>query len=99
MQLWVALGNDQFQQRKEVNTMSHKQIIRAWKDEEYRLSLSEAEQALLPENPAGVIELADVELETVGGAGWTNCADSTWFLYACKSCFDKVFQTCARCCL
>ena len=45
-------------------------IIRAWKDPEYRLSLSEEEQALLPENPAGAIELTDDELETaVGGHG------------------------------
>ena len=43
-------------------------IIRAWKDPEYRLSLSEEEQALLPENPAGAIELTDDDLEmAVGG--------------------------------
>ncbi|HEY0735565.1 MAG TPA: mersacidin/lichenicidin family type 2 lantibiotic [Herpetosiphonaceae bacterium] len=34
-------------------------IIRAWKDEEYRMSLSEAEQALLPEHPSGLIEISD----------------------------------------
>jgi mersacidin/lichenicidin family type 2 lantibiotic len=38
-------------------------IIRAWKDEDYRLSLSEAERALLPAHPAGLIELTDVELD------------------------------------
>lgn len=37
-------------------------IIRAWKDEEYRMSLSEAEQALLPEHPSGLIEISDDEL-------------------------------------
>ena len=40
-------------------------IIRAWKDEEYRMSLSEAEQALLPEHPSGLVEIADNELEVV----------------------------------
>ena len=34
-------------------------IIRAWKDEEYRQSLSTEELKQLPENPAGLIELSD----------------------------------------
>ncbi|HEU4411714.1 MAG TPA: mersacidin/lichenicidin family type 2 lantibiotic [Polyangiaceae bacterium] len=42
-------------------------IVRAWKDGEYRASLSEAERASLPENPAGAIELTEVELEGVAG--------------------------------
>jgi mersacidin/lichenicidin family type 2 lantibiotic len=47
--------------------MSIQDIIRAWKDEDYRLSLSEAERALLPEHPAGLIELTGAELDGVGG--------------------------------
>ncbi len=47
--------------------MSKIEIIRAWKDEEYRASLSEAERAKLPEHPAGLIELTDVELNMVAG--------------------------------
>jgi mersacidin/lichenicidin family type 2 lantibiotic len=43
--------------------MSHRDIIRAWKDAEFRCSLSEAERAMLPSHPAGSIELADPELE------------------------------------
>ena len=43
-------------------------IIRAWKDEEYRSSLSSEEQAMLPANPAGALELSDAELESVHGA-------------------------------
>jgi len=49
--------------------MSYMEIIRAWKDEEYRLSLSEEQRAQLPENPAGLIELTDVELEAAVGGG------------------------------
>ncbi len=49
--------------------MSKKDIIRAWKDEEYRLSLSKAEREKLPEHPAGLIELTDVELNMVAGGG------------------------------
>lgn len=42
--------------------------IRAWKDEGFRLTLSDTDRALLPESPAGSIELADADLgETAGG--------------------------------
>ena len=37
--------------------MSKQNIIRAWKDETYRRSLSEAERAALPENPVGRVDL------------------------------------------
>ena len=47
--------------------MSNQDIIRAWKDEDYRLSLSEAERAVLPEHPAGLIELAGAEIDGVAG--------------------------------
>jgi len=50
--------------------MTNQKIIRAWKDEQYRLSLSEAERALLPEHPAGRIELTDAALD--GAAGGIN---------------------------
>ena len=54
--------------------MSYRDIIRAWKDEEYRLSLSAEQRMLLPEHPAGLIELEDAELDTVQGAGGKNLA-------------------------
>lgn len=48
--------------------MSKLHIVRAWKDPEYRLSLSKAEHAFLPAHPAGLIELSDEELGlAVGG--------------------------------
>jgi mersacidin/lichenicidin family type 2 lantibiotic len=47
--------------------MRNMDIIRAWKDPEYRLSLSEAEKALLPDHPAGIIELTDDEMSAVAG--------------------------------
>lgn len=47
--------------------MDSMNIIRAWKDNEYRASLSEAEKALLPAHPAGLVELTDSELATVAG--------------------------------
>ena len=47
--------------------MSSRRTIRAWKDEDFRLSLGDAERASLPQNPAGPIELSDAELGAVGG--------------------------------
>jgi mersacidin/lichenicidin family type 2 lantibiotic len=48
--------------------MPQENIIRAWKNENFRQQLSEQERALLPENPVGSIELTDEELgRTAGG--------------------------------
>jgi mersacidin/lichenicidin family type 2 lantibiotic len=47
--------------------MTNVDIIRAWKDEEYRLSLSETERGLLPDNPAGVVDLTAAEMAAVVG--------------------------------
>jgi mersacidin/lichenicidin family type 2 lantibiotic len=41
--------------------MSLNDIIRAWKDADYRSSLSAAELAQLPQHPAGQIDLDDIE--------------------------------------
>ncbi|HEU4390351.1 MAG TPA: mersacidin/lichenicidin family type 2 lantibiotic, partial [Blastocatellia bacterium] len=43
--------------RKEILSMNRLDVIRAWKDEDYRMGLSEAERNLLPDNPAGSIEI------------------------------------------
>jgi mersacidin/lichenicidin family type 2 lantibiotic len=73
--------------------MSHQDIIRAWKDEEYRNSLSDAERAQLPEHPAGLIELPDEELDAVAGgcSFWAGtcgavCKALTPKYTGCKSC-------------
>lgn len=50
--------------------MLQENIIRAWKDSEFRNSLNEQERALLPENPAGIIEMTDYQLS--GAAGGKN---------------------------
>ena len=48
--------------------MSIQEIIKAWRDAEYREELSQSERANLPESPAGLLELDDLELGTVAGA-------------------------------
>lgn len=47
--------------------MSKLDIIRAWKDEEYANSLTDLQRAMLPQNPAGIIELSDQDLDTAAG--------------------------------
>ena len=75
--------------------MSFHKIVRAWEDSEYRHSLSAAELAALPENPAGGIELTDAELGHVVGAMPTsgntyshscNCKTTTGNSAAPKCC-------------
>ena len=52
--------------------MSKGNIVRAWKDDEYRETLSASEQASLPANPAGLVGLTDEELmEVQGGCSFT----------------------------
>ena len=50
--------------------MSNIDIIRAWKDEDYCNSLSEEQRSQLPENPAGMIELSDADMESVAGGSF-----------------------------
>lgn len=47
--------------------MNTRDIIRAWKDERFRKSLSSEQQALLPENPAGEMVLTVEEMARVNG--------------------------------
>ena len=47
--------------------LSNEEIIRAWKDENFRLSLSEAQRAQLPEHPAGAIQVQGSELDEATG--------------------------------
>ena len=47
--------------------MSTIDIIRAWKDEDYRNSLSEEQKAQLPDNPAGAINLTDEQMSAITG--------------------------------
>jgi mersacidin/lichenicidin family type 2 lantibiotic len=65
--------------------MSQQDIIRAWKDPEFRNSLSEAQRSQLPENPAGTVELTDLFIEAVIGGqfnlyiGGTVGRDCTYY--------------------
>jgi mersacidin/lichenicidin family type 2 lantibiotic len=47
--------------------MSHINILRAWKDDAYRLSLTEAERTQVPQRPEGLTELTEGEMSRLGG--------------------------------
>ena len=74
--------------------MSNLDVIRAWKDEVYRNSLSADEQAQLPENPAGTIEeLTDDELQIVDG-GTSGAVCRVTFSWICAGAFYLSLQQC-----
>ena len=61
--------------------MSEQDVIKAWKDEEYRFSLDKEARALLPAHPAGLMELTDEALDDLianaglraDSCGWSSC--------------------------
>ncbi|MBS9394247.1 MAG: mersacidin/lichenicidin family type 2 lantibiotic [Dolichospermum sp. LBC05a] len=73
--------------------MSNLDIIRAWKDEEFRNSLSAEQQEQLPANPAGLVELNDEDMSSVSG-GCTTCGNPLhtlfWTCKAVSSPFDTI---------
>ena len=52
--------------------MKKKDIVRALRDEEYFLSLSDEERAQVPASAAGAVELSDADLGVTSGAGITG---------------------------
>ena len=71
--------------------MSNLDIIKAWKDENYRANLSSSEQELLPENPAGAIELSGSEMEDIdgGSTSWVVTAISFATANLCYSIYKR----------
>ena len=66
--------------------MSKQNIIRAWKDQAYRRSLSAAERAALPANPAGRVDLDELtaaELAEIAGGYYGGPGQSSNHPLAC----------------
>jgi mersacidin/lichenicidin family type 2 lantibiotic len=55
-------------------TLTVQEIIRAWKDKNFRDSLNEEQQAQLPANPAGLVEIDDEQLVQVAGGATRSLA-------------------------
>ena len=73
--------------------MTFDQIIRAWKDEEFYSNLSPEEQAGLPVNPIGVVDIHDTEL--AGVTGGMMCPDTK--LWTCMNTSTGTNNGCAGC--
>ncbi|MFY9826195.1 MAG: mersacidin/lichenicidin family type 2 lantibiotic [Thermoanaerobaculia bacterium] len=58
-------------------------VVRAWRDEEYRNSLTAEERASLPENPAGMAMVDDSALRGVNGAVTLHLCGGTTFVDSC----------------
>jgi len=70
--------------------MSNIDVIKAWKSERYRMSLSDAERARVPAHPAGLVDLTDEDLGEVGGgtSDFTfTCTSGTVCITVAYSCF------------
>jgi mersacidin/lichenicidin family type 2 lantibiotic len=59
--------------------MSQADIIRAWRDPEYRLSLSEAERALIPTHPAGLSEIQKDSPSAIPISPFSMAYSCWWF--------------------
>jgi mersacidin/lichenicidin family type 2 lantibiotic len=90
--------------------MNKNDVIRAWKDPAYRATLSAEEQAALPHHPAGLTELSDEQLVTMGGATVAttapNCTNYTFLnwrsccppITTAINCTEYTFNSAAGCC-
>ena len=59
-------------------------VVRAWRDEEYRNSLTEQERASLPENPAGIATVDNSALRSItGGVRSVTTPCETRFVDSC----------------
>jgi len=67
--------------------LSNDDIIRAWKDEEFRRSLTAEQAAQLPDHPSGDIEMSDAGLDEARAAGgqrtFSNGCNRTCWGHCC----------------
>ena len=75
--------------------MSSKRTVQAWKNDAFRNSLSAAEKSMIPENPAGFIELSCDELVAVNGSSGQSVTSLPCVLDDLKYTKDGGF-TCQR---
>ena len=75
----AALAGTSVRAADAAGQLSSEDIIRAWKDEEFRQGLSDAQRAQLPDHPAGAIEMSDLDADESWGAGIrTYSPGCTW---------------------
>lgn len=64
-------------------------LYRAFRDQDYYLSLTEEERAALPANPAGNVEIDADDLRAVAGGITASCVDSCRGTAICTPCPPK----------
>ena len=74
--------------------MSVIDVIRAWRDPEYRSTLSIDQLAALPAHPAGLVELSDDELASASGLDSLDTVAITIL----SPCTDWTWRNHMRCC-
>lgn len=70
--------------------MSNVDVVRAWRDPQYRRGLSTSEIAALPSHPAGSVEVNELALNESSGAGRSILQTTAWFC--------TLYTFLARCC-
>ena len=63
--------------------MSREDTIRAWKDEDFRAGLSDAQRSQLLEHPAGPLELSNDDLDLVAGGKTIGGSCEIWTFGCC----------------
>jgi len=78
--------------------MKKEKILRAWRDPEFRESLTPEELAALPEHPASAIELRDEQLTLVQGALDSQISPIDFSDTVSTSNTPGTGKTCCLCC-
>ena len=76
--------------------MKKESILRAWRDPEYRESLSAEERAALPAHPSAAIDLRDEQLTTVRGGDVATIGDISDTVKTSNT--PATQSSCCRCC-
>lgn len=84
-QVEAAIANTQPEQ------LTNEQIVRAWREPQYRQSLSAAQKKLLPENPAGQI-ICSADIGSTNNAG----LDQATFVTCPTNCYVLTWKPCCR---
>lgn len=64
-------------------------IVRAWKDAEYRKTLNATELSLVPENPVGAVDISEEEAADIMGMT-SNCGGSNTCCENLSVCINTV---------
>jgi len=70
--------------------MSNVDVVRAWRDPQYRRGLSGADLAGMPAHPAGSVSVNERALNDASGAGKSILQTTAWFC--------TLYTFLARCC-